>query len=62
MVEALLGFIIETLLYGLGHWIIKALSFGRYPGESSYWFGLCCVAGSASFLTVLALAIYLTST
>ena len=42
MVEALLGFIIETLLYGLGHWIIKALSFGRYPGEAAT--GSACAA------------------
>lgn len=62
MIEALLGFIIETLHYGLGHWIIKAPSFGRYPAESSYWFGLCSVAGNTSFLTVLTLCIYLTST
>lgn len=62
MVEALLGFMIETLLYGLRHWIIKALSFGRFPGGKQLLVRPVLRCWQRSFLTVLALAIYLTST
>lgn len=61
MLDAIIDFVFNTLCYGLGHRIISFLSRGRFPGPSSYWFGLCVATGGAALGIALALAIYLSS-
>ena len=61
MFDALTDFFVNYLCYGFGHLIISTVSRGRFPGQSSYWFGLCMATDGAALGATLALLIYLVS-
>ncbi|RJG13469.1 hypothetical protein D3879_09545 [Pseudomonas cavernicola] len=61
MLDIIGSFIAEVLCFRLGQWIIKTVSFGRYPGRSSYWYGLCSAAGGLAIIAIVALSIYIIS-
>lgn len=61
MFDAIIGFVSNTLCYVLGRQIIRLISRDRFPGQSSYWFGLCVATGGIALGAALALSIFLIS-
>ena len=61
MLDALIDFFFNYLCYGFGRLIINTVSRGRFPGQSSYWFGLCMATGGSALGAALALVIYFVS-
>ncbi|WP_137886567.1 hypothetical protein [Pseudomonas sp. 2FE] len=44
--EMLIEVVFGVICYRVGFWVLKAITFGRFTGKSSYWFGLICALGA----------------
>jgi hypothetical protein len=53
--ETIVGFIFEVALRGLGRWILKVLTFGRYKDTNSYLFFLPTFVGFLFIVLLLLL-------
>ncbi|RMQ40804.1 hypothetical protein ALQ04_00929 [Pseudomonas cichorii] len=51
--DLLFDFLLNTLCYKVGLWVMKVITFGRFKGKSSYWFGFILMLGGLVVLAVL---------
>ena len=53
--ETIIGFIFEIALRGLGLWVLKVLTFGRYKDTNSYLYFLPTFVGFLCIVLLLLL-------
>lgn len=53
LLSSLFGGLCSLLCDGLGRFVLRLVSRGRFPGESAYWDGLCEIIGLFTTITCI---------